>query len=291
MLLLLASLTASAHNCEACTRRALLRAAGAAAAAPLLPASAIVGGTSVGQAEMDARGIVGLLSDPEGGCVCSGSRIGDGLILTARHCAQQQLELRQVMFSTDLFSPGAVMRPIVDVALAEHSDMAILRYAGLAPAAHQPVSLAASLGSPQQQLVDDEWSLLTAYGYGRRADGPQATGADMGRLRRLDSRVMGATALIDNPPVLTTRPLSADEGQCFGDSGGPAFFRDARPRAGGGGFAQIGVFSEAAASGSIAWCGGGIDRFVNVALPEHSQWIDEAVASLGGQRLARRVLL
>ena len=93
----------------------------------------------------------------------------------------------------------------------------------------------------------------------------------MGQLRRLDSRLFGPVIGSDGG-ILTTRPMTAFEGQCFGDSGGPAFVLGAS-----GGFSQVGVLSQVSAANN--WCGGGIERYVDVAA--HAEWLEDAIATIG----------
>ena len=74
---------------------------------------------------------------------------------------------------------------------------------------------------------------------------------------------------------------------CQGDSGGPLFLptcpeapsplRDARGEPLPRGLAQIGVLSF---GGAGTECRGGADEFVNLA--DYGEWIDDAVARLGG---------
>ena len=92
--------------------------------------------------------------------------------------------------------------------------------------------------------------------------------------------VVEAVAVVE---CLLHHLASSTEGQCFGDSGGPAFL--ARPiRPGVAEIrAQVGVLSQVGAGDG--WCGGALDRYVNLAA--HVEWIDDAVASLGGSRLLR----
>jgi hypothetical protein len=81
----------------------------------------------VSQGEMDSRGLVGLVAAADESwaasespvSVCTGTKIADGFILTARHCVHtREGDLRHVSFATDLFTPagmraaGAPMRSL-----------------------------------------------------------------------------------------------------------------------------------------------------------------------------------
>ena len=206
------------------------------------------------------------------------SRIGDGLVLTARHCTCSRAgPLEHAAFSGDLYAVDAVLRPIEDVVTDEAGDLAIVRFGGRAPSAHKSATLQLS----GLTIASGDVAPLMVYGYGRLADGPHANSDSMGILRKLPNRLIGP--VYGQPKTLTTSPLSATAGQCFGDSGGPAFL--ARPIAPGVAAvsAQVGVLSQVGAGDG--WCGGALDRYVNLAA--HVEWIDDAVASLGGSRLAR----
>ena len=280
-LLLLSLLTAThAHAGCSCSRRAVMQGAAAAAAGGLWypgKASAMVGGGLVSQGELDGLGLVGLATAAGG--VCTGTRIGDGLVLTARHCTCSRAgPLEHAAFSGDLFAKNAVVRPIEDVITDEDGDLAIIRFKGHAPSSHKSATLQLS----GLEVADGDVAPLMVYGYGRAlADGPGASGDSMGVLRKLPNRLLGP--VYGQPMTLTTSPASSTEGQCFGDSGGPAFL--ARPiRPGVAEIrAQVGVLSQVGAGDG--WCGGALDRYVNLAA--HVEWIDDAVASLGGSRLLR----
>ena len=297
LVVMLGDQTCAAHRCKAFSRRALLQTTAAVAAGALPPAAsnAIVGGIGVSQAEMDARGLVGLVDEagPTANGVCTGTRIGDNLILTARHCIEPQQDhapLQQISFSTDAFSADAVVRPIIDGRFAADpdADLAILRFSGSTPAAHRPVRLL-SARDPLFALEErrGEERSVTVYGFGK--DG-QGAARNIGRLRKLQGNINGPFDE-DGPSILGGWPSSQDEGQCFGDSGGPAFLT---LRA--GGTAQVGVLSGisagsasgasgATASGAsgaaAASCAGGVEWYVNLA--KYDGWIRKAVASLGGE--------
>ena len=135
-LLLLSLLTAThAHAGCSCSRRAVMQGAAAAAAGGLWypgKASAMVGGGLVSQGELDGLGLVGLATAAGG--VCTGTRIGDGLVLTARHCTCSRAgPLEHAAFSGNLFAKNAVVRPIEDVITDEDGDLAIIRFKGHAP--------------------------------------------------------------------------------------------------------------------------------------------------------------
>ena len=81
--LVLCFLVGDGYSCGY-SRRAFVASGAAGLLLPAAPASAIIGGTAVTQAEQNLLGLVGLVVDNVG--VCSGTRISDGLVLTARHC-------------------------------------------------------------------------------------------------------------------------------------------------------------------------------------------------------------
>lgn len=232
------------------------------------------------QGEMDSRGLVGLVAAADESwaasespvSVCTGTKIADGFILTARHCVHtREGDLRHVSFATDLFTPAAVMsmRPVLDVTINDESDLAVVRYGGpRSPAAHRSASLVSSLDELAAcSLLKDGATPVTVFGFGAQGDGPWSE-REMGKLRTTQQRVISPSYSV-REPLLTTRPLSAFEGVCFGDSGGPAFLPSG---------AQLGVLSQIAAGSG--WCGGSLETYVNLAAQR--AWIDDAVRSLGG---------
>ena len=245
----------------------------------------MIGGKECSQAELDRLGIVGLITSSMN--VCTGTRIGDGLILTAKHCACGNGQLRNVIFSTDFFSENIVKRPVVDMAVSTEelgSDIALVRYAGAAPATHATAQLNVS---PLDPVVDDAAQLLV-YGFGKGVDGDSSSrddGDGTGKLRRLDNRLVGLAA---GEQTLTARPVRSWEGQCFGDSGGPAFILPGPSprRSGRGALSQVGILSQGLISPSGGFCADGVEKYVDVA--SHADWIEEAASSLGGPRVLVR---
>ena len=260
---------------------------------PTAPALAVVGGRDVSQAELNRLGIVGLFSSDES--VCTGTRIGDGLILTAKHCAcGSNGDLRNVIFNTDFFNAdGLIKRPVVDVATTTDelgSDLALVRYAGATPADHGVANLNLAPLDPDA----DDAAQLFVYGFGRQVDGSAlaaaAAGDDgdgTGKLRRIENRILG---LREGEATLTARPVRTWEGQCFGDSGGPAFLM--RSGSQGGVLSQVGVLSHGLidrSAGGYCADGGQVEKYVDIAA--HAEWIEEAAAAFalgGGPRVLPR---
>ena len=105
-------------------RRAILSAGGFATALSQLPASAIVNGDAVSDAEAAASGVVGLYIDLTGCTVCrrgvpatcTGTLIAPDLVLSARHCSDVPAALNgtleRVVFGSNMLSPKAYSVPI-----------------------------------------------------------------------------------------------------------------------------------------------------------------------------------
>ena len=271
--------------------------AGGAALGNPHAASALIGGAYVSQAEMAARGLVGLtVGDPsmlkQRSGMCTGTLIGDGLILTARHCATNPagLPLEHAVFSNDLFAADAVRRPVEKIIVGDHPecDLAIIRHGGATPAAHAPVTLVTSLNAAYSAADDDDElakEVARLYGFGVQSDSFDGFGElRPGRLKALRASINGP---IEGSSPLVTVEEPANGGECYGDSGGPLFLptcpdapsplRDARGEPLPRGLAQIGVLSF---GGAGTECRGGADEFVNLA--DYGEWIDDAVARLGG---------
>ena len=164
------------------------------------PATAIVRGDDVSDAEAAAAGVVGLYIDLTGCTVCrknvpatcTGTLVAPDLVLSARHCSDVPAELNgtlsKVVFGADMLRKGAVSREIERfVSTADYgietagNDLLLIKLKGVAPAPWRPVELplrllpakaeqteAAKKGSP---FYPDGVGLpsVVSYGYGQQS--------------------------------------------------------------------------------------------------------------------------
>lgn len=234
-------------------RRAILSAGGFATALSQLPASAIVNGDAVSDAEAAASGVVGLYIDLTGCTVCrrgvpatcTGTLIAPDLVLSARHCSDVPAALNgtleRVVFGSNMLSPKAYSVPIESfVSTADYgidtagNDLLLLKLKGKAPPEWKPVDLPLRLLPTQAEQKEAEkrdspffpggvgMPAVVSYGYGQQSsDGElDASKYSAGELKRIGLQVR--TEVRPWGAGFLTTPLSKNTGTCAGDSGGGA---------------------------------------------------------------------
>lgn len=191
----------------------------------------IVGGVNV-EADSSQAKTVAMIHDLEEQTVCTGTLIGEDLILTAGHCAISSAKSLRVSFGTSSSEgEGKVMHKVVKLkrhedykkSRIERNDVALLKFKGARP----KNSVIASLPDGSEALTYG--STFLAVGYGRsngkmnRFDLPDG----IGTLRQVPRQIEFLR--------FSDKEFVADQldgkGVCFGDSGGPAlvFRADSSP--------------------------------------------------------------
>jgi secreted trypsin-like serine protease len=190
-------------------------------------ASLIIGGEVVSQNDpIAATTVAVVVQDGLGGGLCTGSIIGQDLVVTAGHCVGTDKSNIQVVFTLDVFSkeivslpikgfirhPGYTDEPTND---KDMNDVALLRLDGALPAGYHPTALLANASD----LKDNDTVVLAGYGVttGTPNDEPSKDGA--GVLRKTSAQVKQAR--YGTTEVLLDE--SHGHGTCHGDSGGPVF--------------------------------------------------------------------
>lgn len=217
------------------------------------PASAIVNGNSVSDAEAAASGVVGLYIDLTGcslcrkgvPATCTGTLVGPDLVLSARHCSDVPASLNgtldRVVFGSDMLKPGAQSRKIEKIVStadygidAAGNDLLLIKLDGAAPAPWRPIELPLRLLPTQDEQRDAErrsspffpsgvgQPALVSYGYGQTDAAGEVDAAkySAGALRRIGLQVR--TEVRPWGAGFLTTPLQPGTGTCAGDSGGGA---------------------------------------------------------------------
>lgn len=252
------------------SRRLLLRHTAAAATAAALsahpyPASAIVRGDAVGDAEAAAAGAVGLWIELSGCTVCrkdlpatcTGTLVAPDLVLSARHCIDTPASLNgtldRLVFGADMFDAKAPTRRIKRVVTtadygieAAGNDLVLIQMEGRAPEPWKPIELPLGLLPSQAEQEEAQRSgspffpdgigfpSLVTYGYGQQStegtiDPSKYSAGVLKRILvqvRTEIRPWGAGFL--------TTPVVKGTGTCAGDSGGAALVTLADPKSSGG---------------------------------------------------------
>ena len=213
--------------------------------------SSIIGGVTANSDFEMKNGIVGVY-DLEKGGLCTGSIIGDGLVLTAGHCANvDHPEKMIIFFGTNFNSVIAQVRKgdhsniRLVVAVVRHekyvtgdaniaddnhqtkNDISLVRFNGDLATGFKKATLATSAQS--QMLKQGSSVMLAGYGLSEFKQDP-STG------QALSSKGAGTLREVDNIKVLSILPTgeeitfdqSTGRGACHGDSGGPAYLVDAK---------------------------------------------------------------
>lgn len=127
------------------------------------PSAAIIGGTLVPENAPLSQSVVGIYDDA-GQAICTGSLIGDGLVLTAAHCVYESSpEKLKIIFATDIMAvlgtsepdiKAELMRDVIDFKYHEKyspeeqetndfdwSDIAIIKFKGATPSGYHSATL------------------------------------------------------------------------------------------------------------------------------------------------------
>lgn len=229
--------------------------------------SNIIGGVLADDKYQSSNGVVGLLITSqnflgqEQQSICTGTLLDKKIVLTAAHCiAEQGLSSVIVFFAKDMQSAtedrvrfaltGTIHEQYQteikpndpNAALANWHDIAMLVLNEDAPADVKPAQLAPA------GTVLKKGGTLTLAGYGitnavirkevkknGRSIIQELAGVGDGTLRKVDGIVISSLVNNDNEIVLDQKK----KGACHGDSGGPAFLKNAD-----GSVVQVGVTSR-----------------------------------------------
>lgn len=193
--------------------------------------SSVFGGTEVPFGHAMSTSVVALLDFNKGG-LCTGTLIGNNLILTAAHCIGSDPTKMVVVFHTSLVeaqkNPTAHARPVNGATVAtvfpgthlqngNLDDIALVHYAGSTPSGYRPADLLpAQLAT---ELRPGMQALLVGYGVSTEITDKPGSGSGSGLLRYINLNIASANS------NLTEVTLSQHQGfgVCRGDSGGPAF--------------------------------------------------------------------
>lgn len=189
--------------------------------------SSIIGGKPVPANTVVAKSTVAIY-DVERGALCTGSIITQDVILTAAHCVQGGNPANYRIIFGLVVDKTAEIRKVVamkynakwdksDQAAEETPDLGdvgIIKIDGALPDGYQP----ARMLSAKAPLKDGQEVMLAGYGL---TDGVSKTGE--GSLRYAVVKIKNAA--FGKSEVLVDQ--SAGQGACHGDSGGPAYAKDA----------------------------------------------------------------
>lgn len=184
--------------------------------------SSIIGGNDVVPTEISAQSTV-ILYDTVKKAVCTGSLIGNNLVLTAAHCLGQDPKKSYVVFTLNLSKAtqqmarpvvGAIAHPLFAQVRGRRAtdvgDIALIKYQGTTPTGYRPVNVL-----PNSSILKNGLP-TTVVGYGM-SDSIRKTG--VGILRQVSTTISNAR-FSQTELQLEQR---TGRGACHGDSGGPAF--------------------------------------------------------------------
>ncbi|MCA2960357.1 MAG: S1 family peptidase [Silvanigrellales bacterium] len=179
--------------------------------------SGIVGGRRLAEGDVGSTSVVALV-DARAGGLCTGTLVAENLVVTAGHCLLDGA-MTHVVFGDSVNSRDAEVRPIRargsllgSVDEYPNNDVAWVKFQGASPKGWERARILddASVLTPNQPLV--------LVGYGKTGDGAAPSG------RRLTvSTTFGGLVNNDTFRNLLVVGPNRGKGNCFGDSGGPAF--------------------------------------------------------------------
>ncbi len=208
--------------------------------------SGIIGGSDADATYEKQHGIVGVYDTEQGG-LCTGSLIGNGLVLTAGHCANVDHPEKMIIFFGPNFDDiiaqanngdHSNLRRVVRAVrhekykeekpdiLSTNNDISLLRFQGDNVAGYLTVQLATA----QQASALQKGTSVTLAGYGLSEYTFDPTSG-----KKLSSKGAGLLRMVDGVKIISvlatgeeiTFDQSQGKGACHGDSGGPAYFVDA----------------------------------------------------------------
>jgi secreted trypsin-like serine protease len=181
----------------------------------------IIGGKEVAANEPPAQTSV-ILYDPAAKAICTGSLLGNNIVLTAAHCLGKDPSKILVIFAINISKTTIEMaRPVVG-AIAntlwrtnrqkpkDTADIALIKYQGTTPPGYKAATILPNV-SP---LKNNAAILLAGYGI---SDSTKKTGSGVLRqtVTTISNNVFSSTEIL-----LEQRQ---GRGACHGDSGGPAY--------------------------------------------------------------------
>lgn len=237
----------------------------------------IVGGQPVDAGDAMARSVVALY-DVQAKALCTASIVSPNYLITASHCVKPgSTKNLRVVFGTDISQKstitavgsvlGAVQSPLWKTNQNNQTntgDFAIVRLAAPLPAGFVP----ATILTDASLLQDNAPVLLEGYGITTGHPDPKSTDDNgAGVLRSVvttisDAKFSQSEIMIDD---------SKGKGACHGDSGGPAYVKDAQ-----GKIFLFGVTSR----GTDQFCTQGV---VYTNIMAYVSWIPTAVKELEAQ--------
>ncbi len=181
----------------------------------------IIGGKEVAANESPAQTTV-ILYDTIAKGVCTGSLLGNNIVLTAAHCLGFDPSKILIVFATNLQKTNMEMaRPIVGAIVhswwktnrqkgKDTGDIALVKYQGRTPPGYKAATILPNV-SP---LKNNAQIVLAGYGF---SDGVKKKGS--GVLRQT------VTTIVNNQFSSTEILIEQRQGRgaCHGDSGGPAY--------------------------------------------------------------------
>lgn len=223
-----------------------LFAAGLALAAT--PAAAMVGGAPADETGL-GRSVVTIIGSR--GNFCSGAVIAPNLVLSAAHCIKPGADYKIVLYDAQRAPQVRDVRRVAShpsfnaQGIAAHragADVALLQLAEALPASKPP----ATLGIPLEPIAPGQPFAVVGIGVTAPGDGKSGGAARAASLVSTSKPGRLQIRLVD-PTTNNARP---GLGACTGDSGAPAFQRQAN------GVVIVGVVSWSTAAGNAAGCGG-----------------------------------
>lgn len=183
-------------------------------------AAGIIGGVDISQDNPIRRSVVGLYMIDKG-AICTGTLIGNNLVLTAAHCISSKM---LVVFNVNMdnMREGDV-RPVDAAAIhplyasrasreRDNGDIALVHFKGAIAPGYVPAPVLPA--SARGALRPNTLTMLVGYG---QSNGTAGTGS--GVLRAVSIRILQP----DFAPTEVVLDQTQGRAACHGDSGGPAF--------------------------------------------------------------------
>jgi secreted trypsin-like serine protease len=239
-----------------------------------LIAGNIVGGAKLSAAAQKEAGVVGIVIVTDDGMgICTGSLIDKRIVLTAAHCLNESEGAIRKMYA--VFSPDmskatrenvrAVVTGVANESFspsesASWNDVALIKLSEDAPADFK----LARLPSSRTDAALKAGAKATQMGFGKAEATRNPTKDTSGVLR-----TVGVSLLEKSADGKELHFDEAKRGSCNGDSGGPAFIREAD-----GKLTQVGLDSRGNLPDSCL----GVGIYTNVSV--HLDWIRSHAAQL-----------